>query len=381
MRQARSIVLLGAVLLTALSACRKSHPDPRQVLTRGQAALRQVDRVEYRFDYTNTGDPTLDTMTGSATVYRLDLSGSGYLARVDATVQPGEGSSYRLAGLKQANLVELLDGKRRLLQVSSPFSGGGALVARFSPALMYPFFDPESLTDEIEAETVQWVGTEAIGGVTCDCVRVTYADDEEDSRWCFGQDDALPRSLEWLSPARSSSLRIHALSLPQTPDLTDFELPTGYSKEDVLAGPPRGTMVEPWSLPRADGTRVTLEQLRGQVVVLDFWATWCPPCRAELLALESLLEEYRDQPVTAFAVNAMEHLEPGEPLAFAADLGISFEVLLEGDEVHDRFAPGNLPALAVIDASGRVVGVTTGYLGEGTDRYIRELIDQALAAS
>ena len=68
--------------------------------------------------------------------------------------------------------------------------------------------------------------------------------------------------------------------------------------------------------------------------------------------LDSLLQEFEGRPVTAYAANTMESLEPGDPVAFAAGLGISFEVLLGGDEVHDRLAPGNLwgvsPTLALL---------------------------------
>ena len=115
------------------------------------------------------------------------------------------------------------------------------------------------------------------------------------------------------------------------------------------------------------------------MVVLDFWATWCPPCRTELVALDRILRDYENAPITAFAVNALESLEPGDPEDFMIELDLSLEVLVKGDDVHRQFAPGNLPALAVIDPDGRVVGVTTGYHGDGTDRYIRALIDQALS--
>ena len=55
-------------------------------------------------------------------------------------------------------------------------------------------------------------------------------------------------------------------------------------------------------------------------------------------------------------------------------------ILLEGDTVHDRYALGSLPASVVIDPTGRHVGLTLGYFGEGSERYLRQLIEKALVA-
>ena len=82
-----------------------------------------------------------------------------------------------------------------------------------------------------------------------------------------------------------------------------------------------------------------------------------------------------------FAVNALEELEPGDPMAFVEENGISTDVVLNGDELHAFFAAGNLPALAVVDGMGRSQGVTVGFHGEGSERYVRDLIRGALAAS
>lgn len=366
--------------LLGLWACACAAPaiDPREILGDSRDALRRLETVSYRFELRPLGASSVQPMRGEVSLERLDLSGSGYRALLEAEVLTIDGITYRLAGVKQSERIELLDGDQRVLFWSTPYSGGTRLVARMFDSFMYPFFDPESLQGEIDAAEVTWEGTDKIGGAACDWVRVQYEGDEEDSRWCIGTADRLPRAMEWISPEGGSSLYVMDLRFPQDPVFPSFEAPEGYLLEEVTTGPPVGTLLESWSLARPDGTRVASEMLRGQVVVLDFWATWCPPCRAELLALDSLLQEFDGRPVTAYAVNTMESLEPGDPVEFATKLGISFEVLLGGDDVHNRLAPGNLPALAVIDADGRLVGVTTGYLGEGSDRYIRRLIETAL---
>ena len=334
--------------------------------------------MEYRFELVPLGDSSIPSMRGDVRLRRLDLSGSAYHAVLEAEVQPPEGPAYRFAGVKQAERIEVLDGQEKVLYWGTPYSGGTRLVGRMFPAFLYPFFDPESLAGEIEALGVDWEGEGDIDGVACDWIRVEYEGDEEDSRWCVGYEDHLPRAMEWISPEGGSSLRISNLAFPADPDFPGLELPDDVTLEEVTIGPPPGTAIESWSLARPDGTRVTSDELRGQVVVLDFWATWCPPCRAELLALDGLLQDFRNQRVTAFAVNTMEALDPGDPESFATELRISFDVLLEGDQLHQQLAPGNLPALAVLDSRGRIVGVTAGYLGEDSDRYIRRLIERAL---
>ena len=380
MKKDRGKSTIGIVCLLLVCACTaETSIEPRQVLTEAQDALRATESVEYRFTSTPVAGSPEPAMNGRATIQRLDLSGSGFLVQIDAEVQPQQGQTYPFKAVKQAEHLEVLDGEQRVHFSASPYSGGGSLVSRMYPALMYPFFDPESLTDEIGATAVTWEGGEDIAGVACDCVRVAYEDDEEDSRWCFGRQDRLPRSLEWISPEGRSSLRLEDLTFPREPEFSRIEPPPGFRAEQVTIGPAPGSPAKPWILAGPDGKEVSLEELQGQVVVLDFWATWCPPCHAELIALDSLVQEFPPGTVVAFAVNAMESLEPGDPEAFVAELGISLEVLLDGDEVHRQYAPGNLPALAVINPRGRVTGVTTGYLGEGSIRHIRSLIEQALA--
>jgi len=75
----------------------------------------------------------------------------------------------------------------------------------------------------------------------------------------------------------------------------------------------------------------------------------------------------------------MESPEPGAPMEFAEENGLTTEVVLSGDDRHAFFAAGNLPSLAVVDASGRSYAVAIGFHGEGSVRWTRQLIAEALA--
>ncbi|MGD8375183.1 MAG: TlpA disulfide reductase family protein [Acidobacteriota bacterium] len=373
------MLALAALLL----GCQPPREEPRALLRAAQAALRQADQVTYEFDLRPTGAETerLAPMRGRVSLQRLDLSGAAFLARFDAEVRPADGRAYRLRGVKMRDRVELLDTRRRRLLHASVYSGGPSLVSRMEPGFLYAFYDPESLDGEIEAEEVDLDGSETIGGEDCDWVRVRYADDEEDSRWCLARSDALPRALEWISPEGESSLRLSSVTVGGPLRFDPLELPEGFEQLEYTVGPERGSPAPAVSMRRADGTPVLLGDLRGKVVLLDFWATWCPPCRAELAAVDRLVGEFQGRGVRGYAVNAMEHLEAGDPPAVFGELGLSsLELLLEGDAAHDHYARGNLPAVALLDRVGRTVGVTTGYQGDGTIEHLRELLETILAA-
>lgn len=130
------------------------------------------------------------------------------------------------------------------------------------------------------------------------------------------------------------------------------------SDEHVLLG----ATAPDFDLPRigaADGApRVRLRDARGQVTVVDFWATWCAPCRDSFPAYERLVAERKD--VTFVAVSVDE--EPGGIPAFVEETGVTFPVAWdEGQAVSQRYAPPTMPTSYVIDKSGVVRFVHAGF--------------------
>ncbi|MEG3146914.1 TlpA disulfide reductase family protein [Sphingomonas sp. RT2P30] len=79
----------------------------------------------------------------------------------------------------------------------------------------------------------------------------------------------------------------------------------------IGAGPPKvGTVAPPFELTLIDGSKVTLDQLRGQVVVLNFWATWCGPCKAELPLLDKYYDIQKDHGLKVYAIATEDSLPP-----------------------------------------------------------------------
>lgn len=104
-----------------------------------------------------------------------------------------------------------------------------------------------------------------------------------------------------------------------------------------------------------DGRTASLAQLRGKVVVVNFWATWCPPCRREFPSMERLRQKLAKKPLVILAVNEGESVEAIEQFTFSLDLQPAFPILLdpEGDAMA-LWPVRGLPTTFIIDKRGRI---------------------------
>jgi thiol-disulfide isomerase/thioredoxin len=104
-----------------------------------------------------------------------------------------------------------------------------------------------------------------------------------------------------------------------------------------------------------DGQLVTMANLKGKVVVVNFWATWCPPCRREFPSMERLREKMSGKPVMILAVNEGETVETIEQFVSTLDLQPAFPILLDSDSGAMAFWPvRGLPTTYIIDKKGRM---------------------------
>jgi len=128
---------------------------------------------------------------------------------------------------------------------------------------------------------------------------------------------------------------------------------------DDVASPVAGRAAPDFTLQSAVGQSIALADLRGQVVVLNFWATWCPPCRAEMPALQEVYEARRADGLMVLAVNQNE--APDQVKSFGLELHLAFPLLLDpGYVVSDRYRIGLLPSTFFIDRDGVIRDVVFG---------------------
>ncbi len=133
-----------------------------------------------------------------------------------------------------------------------------------------------------------------------------------------------------------------------------------------------GRQAADFSLKTVDRAPVHLADLRGKIVLLDFWATWCPPCRHELPTIEALSRKYKDRNVVVFGVNdeevqtAKRFLDKNHP-----DLATLHDA--QG-KVHRLYGCYSIPTVLIIDAAGKVVA---HFVGERPESDLVAALKQA----
>ncbi len=144
------------------------------------------------------------------------------------------------------------------------------------------------------------------------------------------------------------------------------------------AMPAIGSMAPNFTLKSSAGRNVKLSEHRGEVIMLNFWATWCGPCRQEMPLLNRIHEHYRKAGFTLLGVNIDDRPEAARDMA--KKLGIAFPVLFDTEKRVSRLYDVNaMPSTVLIDRDGRVRHIHLGYRAGYEDKYesqIRELLKQ-----
>jgi cytochrome c biogenesis protein CcmG/thiol:disulfide interchange protein DsbE len=129
------------------------------------------------------------------------------------------------------------------------------------------------------------------------------------------------------------------------------------------------------ALPALDGSRWSLAQERGNIVLVNFWATWCPPCRMETPELVRVANGYAGRGVKVVGVSMDEQPERAVP-AFVSRFGIPYPILLPSADSPLASSIESLPTSLLVDRNGRVART---YLGAVDERILAHDIDQLLA--
>ena len=162
--------------------------------------------------------------------------------------------------------------------------------------------------------------------------------------------------------------------------LPAFAQAQNKDKKDEIAATTlinKGDKAPDFTVEMVDGSQITLSKLKGKVVVVNFWATWCPPCREELTHVEKeLIERFKGKPFVFLPISRGEKKETVE--AFRKKMHYTFPMGLDPQQtIYKKYASNYIPRNFVVGKDGKVIYTSVGFTPEEFKDMI-EVISKAL---
>ncbi|HLO40080.1 MAG TPA: TlpA disulfide reductase family protein, partial [Phycisphaerales bacterium] len=172
----------------------------------------------------------------------------------------------------------------------------------------------------------------------------------------------------------------------RTPRLAGGPAPAGPIPEATAASPAddgtltKGSAAPGWSLLDPDGKQVNLRDFAGKVVVMDFWGSWCPPCRAAMPSIQRIHEKFKDKDVVVIGLN-WERSPTADPHKYMADNGFTYKLVLNADQIADTYRIRGWPTFYIVGRAGEIVWSGVGFSPAAAaehERMMTEAIEAAL---
>jgi peroxiredoxin len=145
----------------------------------------------------------------------------------------------------------------------------------------------------------------------------------------------------------------------------------------AAGSPAKGQLAPEFALQSLDGKTVRLSDLRGKAVLLNFWATWCSPCKIEMPWFVDLQKQYAAEGLQVVGISVDEDASPDELTKFAKELGVNYPILLAKDNVEESYGGIQfLPVTIFIGRDGKIVDKVFGLKGRAE---IEDNIKKALS--
>lgn len=406
-RASRAATAAGVAAVLCLSC--QSAPTGRDRLLDAAAAIQRLSSLAYEYAYQGTGSAAgsytgrvrLLRAEGQPAIYWAELRPSpswtpdsqpGELSPGDASAEtpaeaPAEAPALIVSG--GGDHVAARDEALGRFSHGTISGGSGHLVANAPFAVLSAFTDPRPFEAEL-ASGLELVSRETIGGVPCDVLRGRTTEfGPAQVWWHVGVEDDLPRAFRWEAEDGSGALAFEIRSilvdLPLTPDQLAIRVDLlDPASGDVIDEDARriepGVPAPDWTLETAAGPPLRLSDLRGDIVVLSFGASWCAPCRDLATAYAAFPEQWTSEGIRFLNLSAWESPEI-DPGAAVREWGLDAPLLLRAERIASDYKLASVPALFVVDAAGDLALVRNPTLADPEaqagelERTLRTLLD------
>lgn len=364
-----------AIIMTTLLACAVgAEPNPEA----GRAMSRAIEKIttsrtySYSFHRYGTGalSAAYPALRGTAVLVPNPEDASFALRRALVREETPSGT---IVTVVRDGLVTRWDPNQAKLSRAPIYRNGLELLEE---SVLAPFFLLGEIQQAAETGTVE--AREERLGRTCNVVASHGA--TLDYRWWIDAEEGSLVRVEVTSEKFGDGAAILELTETRTDasypdDFFEIQVPSNTASVEFSGQYPAiGEAAPSWTVITSDGQTLSLEDFRGMVVIMDFWATWCRGCLLAMPHLQRLHEKYGDDLV----VVGLSWKETGDPEAVAGSKGVNY-LLAEGDGVGESYSVTGLPLLFVVGRDGRLVDFFNGYLGKRTEDQLDRTVAAALA--
>jgi len=146
--------------------------------------------------------------------------------------------------------------------------------------------------------------------------------------------------------------------------------------QDGKTGLEVGDQAPGWALQDEEGKTHSLSDYRGKIVVMDFWATWCGPCKRAMPGVQELHEQFKDRGVKVFGIDVWDD---GDAAGYMEENDYTYGLLLDGDPVAERYNVTGIPTFYVIGFDGEIIFKKRGFQ-PSFEKQVAEKIEEYLEA-
>lgn len=350
------------ILIPYLSIITSSRPvaDANAVLAAAAKACLEVKSVKYSISGTLFDQPFQATIwQKNAAVKDTGFAKGMYYVRGSAS-ENNKNQPFEFAYDGNALRVRDMDDNSTKVLTNPQPSEIAQQLPQVAGLLPIPLIGDYFLTRSKKNAGVRLITEKKIGKFTCDVIELKQEVDHPSlgktvtsATWAFDKATHLPIQATTVLGTKT----ITELSVNPALNDTMFNLsgkqvkasPLGNNTEKLL---PIGTKSPAFSAKDGSGKTHSLAEYKGKVVVMDFWGTWCGPCRKTMPILEKMHRTMARQGVVVLGLSVAD--KEADPVAFMKRLGYTYKVLVKGDRVASSYKATLLPTLYVIDRSGKI---------------------------
>jgi len=372
-RIAMKTILIISIILCALACTETDETEttvnidietvmhPESLLNGVTEAVLNTNTVSYDISlegfYIN--EDTTDISVIGEVVLRKGVTTDDACIYVDYTATMGDDGGAFVLATNGENIC-YVDSEAQVFHYGTLEMGADRLLRNVpnGVVMMEYLFTGEPYGMELNADGYEMLEQETIEGHLCYVLEVQMS--PMVSTWWFDKETFLPIANKVSVSAPDGALGVVYettavlinLNTDIQPEMSVFQIdcPEGFISEEYIGAVAVGTPAPLWTLETPGGDTMVLEDLRGDIVIMDFWSTWCGPCKEVMPFLQDIHETYGDD-VIVIGVNTWES---NDPAAFMTANGYTYPIVINGDEVAQEYFVEGIPTFYVIAQDGSV---------------------------